>query len=154
MMRAVQLEEAGRDPDLQLLRQLLHRERPTDARRSARVGEQALVLDAAEIGAFEQLGRKHDLGALRTPPRARDRATARMLATVSSVKASCSAATVSLVMREPAGEMQWKLPPPVRMWSARRPIATRSGKSAWTTSTAALSLGAPYCGTTTAALPM
>ena len=45
--------------------------------------------------------------------------------------------------------MQWKLPPPVRMWSARRPIATRSGKRAWTTSTAARSLAAPYCGTTT-----
>src|SRR3982751_481260 len=51
-------------------------------------------------------------------------------------------------------EMQWKLPPPVRMWSARRPIATRSGNSACTTSIAPRSLGAPYCGTTTAALPM
>ena len=30
----------------------------------ARVGELGLVLDAAEIGAFEQLGREHDLGAL------------------------------------------------------------------------------------------
>src|SRR4051812_43225197 len=70
---------------------------------------------------------------------------------------------VSVIRPEPANveahagtccEMQWKLPPPVRMWSARTPIATRSGNSAWTTSTALRSLAAPYCGTTTAALPM
>ena len=40
-------------------------------------------------------------------------------------------------------EMQWKLPPPVRIWSARRPTATRSGKSAPIVSTALRSLGWP-----------
>ena len=153
MVRAVELEEAGRDPDLQLLRELLHRQhrRMLGGRPGGR--EQALVLDAAEIGAFEQLGRKHDLGALA-------RGLAHQLADGADVR-------VRVVgegeLQRGDGElghagtcwvMQWKLPPPVRMWSARRPIATRSGNSAWTTSTAARSLGAPYCGTTTAALPM
>ena len=50
--------------------------------------------------------------------------------------------------------MQWKLPPPVRMWSARRPTAVRSGKIAWIAATAAASFSLPYSGTTTAALPM
>ena len=50
--------------------------------------------------------------------------------------------------------MQWKLPPPVRMLSARRPTALRSGNSAWIAATAASSFAAPYSGTTTAALPM
>ena len=65
--------------------------------------EQALVLDAAEVGAFEQLRRKHDLGALacRFTHELADRADVRV---VSSEKASCRAATVSLVMRGPVGK--------------------------------------------------
>ena len=40
-------------------------------------------------------------------------------------------------------DMQWKLPPPVRMWSARWPTAIRSGNSAWIEATAASSFSAP-----------
>src|SRR5215470_4735661 len=58
MMRTLCLEEAGRDPDLQFFCQFLHREDRRMFVRGSCVGEQALVLDPAEIGAFEQLGRK------------------------------------------------------------------------------------------------
>ena len=64
MVRAVELEEAGRDPDFELGRELLHRHHRGMLGGRPRGREQALVLDAAEIGAFEQFGRKHDLGAL------------------------------------------------------------------------------------------
>ena len=64
MVRPVGLEEAGRDPDLQLLGQRLHRQHRGMLGGRHRCREQALVLDPAEIGAFEQLGREHDLGAL------------------------------------------------------------------------------------------
>ena len=136
--------------------------------RGTRVGEQALVLDAAEIGALKQFGGKHDFGALAGGV-AHELGHGANVRRPCSVNASCSAATVSLVMtfpvlrrrpevpdldgpgmrREPcyAGTcwlIQWKLPPPVRMWSARSPTATRSGNSAWTASTAAQSLAAPY----------
>src|SRR3954453_18987864 len=121
--------------------------------RCARIGEQALVLDPAEVRTLEQLGRKHDLGALGRP-------RAHQIADLANVR-DCVVGEGELQRSDGelrhAGtccEMQWKLPPPVRMWSARRPIATRSGNSAWTTSTAPRSFGAPYCGTTTTALPM
>jgi len=63
-MRAVGLEEAGRDADVQL-----GGERPHRQHRRMRVGgaggaEQAFVLGLAEIGAFEQFGRQHHLRAL------------------------------------------------------------------------------------------
>ena len=64
-MGTVCLEEARRDPDFELVRQLLHRQHRRMLGRRARVGEQALVLDAAEIGAFEQLGREHHFRAFR-----------------------------------------------------------------------------------------
>ncbi len=64
MVRAVELEEAGRDPDLQLVGELLHRQHRGMLGGRPGGREQALVLDPAEIGAFEQFGRKHDLGAL------------------------------------------------------------------------------------------
>src|SRR3546814_15936828 len=44
--------------------------------------------------------------------------------------------------------MQWKLPPPVRMWSALKPTASRPGNRAPIASTAASSFGAPSGGTT------
>src|SRR4051794_24163730 len=120
--------------------------------RCARIGEQALVLDPAEIRSLEQLGRKHDLGALgcRLVDQLADGADVRD-------RVVCEGELQRSDGELHAGtccEMQWKLPPPVRMWSARRPIATRSGNRAWTTSTAPRSFGAPYCGTTTTALPM
>src|SRR5215210_6030737 len=95
----------------------------------AGVGEQALILDPAEIGAFEQLGREHHLRALR-------RCLAHELAHCADVgdrvigKAELECSDGELGHSGTCCEMQWKLPPPVRMWSARRPIATRSGKSA------------------------
>src|SRR5438270_11947270 len=152
-MRSVGLEEAGRDPDLQLLRQFLHREHRRMFRRGARIGEQALVLDPAEIGTLEQLGRKHDLGALarRLAHQPADRAEIRDRIVG---EGELQRSNGELAHAGTCCEMQWKLPPPVRMWSARSPIATRSGNSAWTTSTAPRSLGAPYCGTMTTALPM
>src|SRR5205085_5979071 len=138
MVRAVGLEEAGRNPDFQLGRELLHGQHRRMLGGRSRVREQALVLDPTEIGAFEQFGRKHDLGAL-----------ARRLAHQLTHRADVRDRVVGECELERgdgelhAGtccEMQWKLPPPVRMWSARRPIATRSGNSAWTTSTALRSL--------------
>src|SRR3954467_11413342 len=120
--------------------------------RCARIGEQALVLDPAEVRTLEQLGRKHHLGAL-------DCRLVDQLADRTNVR-DCVVGEGELQRSDGelhAGtccEMQWKLPPPVRMWSARRPIAMRSGNSAWSVSTAPLSFGAPYCGTTTTALPM
>src|SRR4051794_39594420 len=121
--------------------------------RRAGCREQALVLDTAEIGAFEQLRGKHDFGAFA-------RRLAHEFAYGADIrirvlgKGKLQRSDGELGHAGTCWEMQWKLPPPVRMWSARKPIATRSGNSAWTTSTAARSIGAPYCGTTTAALPM
>ena len=98
--------------------------------------EQALVLDAAEIGALEQLGRQDDLGAL-------GRGLAHELADRADVRVGVVGEGELQRSDGEFGhagtccEMQWKLPPPVRMWSALRPIATRSGNRAWTTSTAA-----------------
>src|SRR5690349_11754162 len=117
------------------------------------IGEEALVFDAAEIRAFEQLGWKHDLRALARG--LTDELAHRANVRVSFVaKGELECCDGKLGHSGTCWLMQWKLPPPVRMWSARRPTATRSGNSAWITSTAASSLAAPYCGTTTAALPM
>ena len=63
-MMPVALEEAGRDRDLQLGGQRLHRPDRGMVLRRAGQREQRLVFDLAEIGAGEQLGRKHHLGAL------------------------------------------------------------------------------------------
>ena len=62
-MRSIGLEEAGRDPDFQLGREFLHREHGRVLVDRAGVSEEALVLNAAEIGAFEQFRRKDDFGA-------------------------------------------------------------------------------------------
>ena len=64
-MRAVRLEEAGRDGDLERLGERLHREHRLVFADRGGVGEEAFILDAAEILAFEQLGRENDLRALR-----------------------------------------------------------------------------------------
>src|SRR3546814_17678054 len=50
--------------------------------------------------------------------------------------------------------MQWKLPPPVRIWSARWPTPVRVGNRSAIAASAAASFSAPYCGTTTQALPI
>ncbi len=63
MMVALRLEEAGRDVDLELGGELLHRRHrgmPVDGQSA---GEMALVLGAAEIMALEQLRRKDQLRA-------------------------------------------------------------------------------------------
>ncbi len=62
-MRPVGLEEAGRDVDAELGGEMLHRQHRLVLVRGPRIGEQALVLDPAEIFAFEQFGRQHDLRA-------------------------------------------------------------------------------------------
>src|SRR5206468_5274643 len=100
-----------------------------------------------------QLGREHDLGALarRLAHQVAYGADVRRRVVAESELQRCDG---QLRHEGTCCEMQWKLPPPVRTWSARTPIATRSGNSACTTSTAARSLGAPYCGTTTTALPI
>ena len=61
MMLAVALEEAGRDIDLQFLGQRLHCGDGGMLVQGQGAGEQRLVLDRAEIGAFEQFGRQDDL---------------------------------------------------------------------------------------------
>src|SRR4029079_6338466 len=152
-MRSLRFEEAGGDPDLQLGREFLHCEHRRVFGNWPCIGEKALVFDPAEIRAFEQLGRKHHLSALCGP-------FAPELAHCADVRrsvvreAELQRSDRDLAHAGTCCEMQWKLPPPVRMWSARRPIAMRSGNSAWSTSTAARSFGAPYCGTTTEALPI
>ena len=142
MVVAVELEVAGRDPQVELVGELLHRNDRGVFGHDAGGGEVVLVLRAAEIGAFEQLGRKDDLCAF-----------ARRLANeVGDVGDVALRVFGKRELERGDGEfghlgtcwlMQWKLPPPVRRWSARRPIALRSGKIAWTTSTAASSSGAP-----------
>ncbi len=64
-MRAVSFEEAGRDGHAKLGGELLHRQHRLVLADRLRIGEQALVLDAAEIFALEQLGRQDDLGTFR-----------------------------------------------------------------------------------------
>src|SRR5258708_1719487 len=136
MVRAVRLKEAGWDPDLQFRRELLHRNDRRMLRRRTSIRKEALVLYATEIGPFKQLGRKHYFCAfggrlankLAHGPNVQDlivgeRELQRCYGELGHSGTCC--------------EMQWKLPPPARMWSARSPIATRSGNSAWTTSTAA-----------------
>src|SRR4029077_18663232 len=114
--------------------------------------KQAFILDPAEIGGFEELGWKDHFGAL-------SGRFAHHLAHGADVrgrvvgKGELEHSDGELGHLGTCCEMQWKLPPPVRMWSARSPIATRSGNKAWTTSTAGRSIAAPYCGTTTVALP-
>src|SRR5689334_9473434 len=129
MVGPIQLEKARRDPDLQLLRELLHRADRRVLGSGLGGREQALILDPAEVWAFEQFWGKHDLGTL-------VRRLAHELADGADIRVE--------VVREgelqrsdgqlghwgTCWEMQWKLPPPVRMWSARSPIATRSGMSA------------------------
>src|SRR3546814_14076365 len=66
VMLAIQLEKAGGDVDLQLLRQLLHGKDGRMIGGWPRAAEQALVLDPAEIMTFEQFGRPDDLRALRS----------------------------------------------------------------------------------------
>ena len=153
MMMPVGLEEAGRDIDLELGRELLHRQHRGMLRRRQRPGEVALVLGAAEVMPLEQLGRQDQLraAAMRLAHQIRHVADVfgRILA-----KGELQRGDGELGHWGTCCEMQWKLPPPVRMWSARTPIATRPGKRAWIATTAASSLAAPYCGTTTAALPM
>ena len=61
MMRPVRLEEAGRDMHLQFGRQRLHRQHRLVLAHGLGVGEQPLVLDAAEIFALEQFGRQDHL---------------------------------------------------------------------------------------------
>src|SRR3712207_7298573 len=63
-MRAIELEEARRDQNLQLRRQLLHRDDGGMLLRRPRPREQALVLLATEVGSLKQFGREHDLSAL------------------------------------------------------------------------------------------
>src|SRR3954471_12829011 len=115
--------------------------------------KEALVFDPAEIGALKQLWRQNNLGTL-------GGGLAHQLTNRADIgvrvvgEGELQRSDVELGHAGTCCEMQWKLPPPVRMWSARSPIATRSGNRAWSTSTAPRSLGAPYCGTTTAALPM
>src|ERR1051325_9429556 len=90
-------------------------------------GEQTFVLDPAEIGPFEELGRKHDLGPFASR-------LAHQLAHGADVRvrvlgeSELQRSDGELGHAGTCCEMQWKLPPPVRMWSALRPIATRSGK--------------------------
>src|SRR5687767_7909803 len=90
--------------------------------------EQALVLGAAEIGAFEQLGRKHH-------GRTLARSLADQLRHGADIRARILAESElkrgdgELGHRGTCWLMQWKLPPPVSTWSARRPIATRLGNS-------------------------
>src|SRR3546814_15181844 len=67
-MLAIQLEKAGGDVDLQLLRQLLHGKDGRMIGGWPRAAEQALVLDPAEIMTFEQFGRQDDLRALCSCP--------------------------------------------------------------------------------------
>src|SRR4029450_7825383 len=64
MMRSVELEVAGRDPDLQLFGELLHRQHRRVFGGPPGGCEQALVLDPAELGTFEQLRRQDHLGTL------------------------------------------------------------------------------------------
>src|SRR6478609_4352608 len=64
MVMALRLEEAGRDDDLELGRQLLHRLDDGMLARGKGAGEMALVLGAAEIMALEQLRRQDELRAL------------------------------------------------------------------------------------------
>src|SRR3546814_13783080 len=61
MMRAVRLEEAGGDVDLQLRRELLHRKHGGMLLHRAGAGEQALVFHPAEIMSLEQFRRGDDL---------------------------------------------------------------------------------------------
>jgi hypothetical protein len=61
MMRAVGFEEAGRDMDLQFAGKCLHRLYRRMFGGRLGIGEQALVLDPAEILAFEQFGRQDHL---------------------------------------------------------------------------------------------
>src|SRR6185503_1991237 len=116
-------------------------------RRGASIGEQAFVFGAAEIRALEQLRREHHLGAFA-------RGLSRQLAYSADIhrrvvgESELQCGDGQFAQAGTCCEMQWKLPPPVRMWSARRPFATRSGNRACTASTAASSFAAPYCGTT------
>ena len=129
MMWPVRLEEAGRDEDLELGGELLHRQHRRMRVDGPRAGEMAFVLGPAEIEALEQFGRQHHLRALAG-------GLAHQLGDVGDILADV----------RPEGEleggdcqaghagtcwlMQWKLPPPVRIWSARSPTATRSGNRA------------------------
>ena len=61
MMRAVGLEEAGRDVDRELVGQPLHRQHRRMLVHRPGAGEQALILDAAEIMPLEQFGRQDHL---------------------------------------------------------------------------------------------
>src|SRR3546814_1966306 len=60
VMLAIQLEKAGGDVDLQLLRQLLHGKDGRMIGGWPRAAEQTLVLDPAEIMTFEQFVRQGD----------------------------------------------------------------------------------------------
>ena len=109
----------------------------TDARRSA---------GPSRKGSRPRPGRNRGLRTVRAggrpprpwpPPRARARKHSRILASISSPKASWSAATLSSVMRWYLLADAVEASPPVRIWSARMPIATRSGKRASIAATAA-----------------
>src|SRR5437868_14697666 len=113
----------------------------------------ALVLGLAEIGAFEEFRRQHHLRALAGGLADQFGDVADILAHIRA-ESELERGDIKTGHAGTCWLMQWKLPPPVRIWSARSPTAARSGKSVWIAATAASSLGAPYCGTTTAALPI
>ncbi len=100
IMRPVRLEEAGRDRHLQRLGQRLHGEHRLMLADGGGVGEQALVLDAAEIFALEQFRRQDHARALPAASRTR-RDTLAMFASMSFEKASCSADDGDLGHRAP-----------------------------------------------------
>src|SRR5215211_6731997 len=91
-----------------------------------RGGDQTIVHDQAEIRPFKQIRRQHDLAAFARP-------FAPELAHGADVRAGVvgkrelQRSDSELGHAGTCWEMQWKLPPPVKMWSALSPIATRSG---------------------------
>ena len=159
MMRSVRLEETSRDVDPKFLGERPHRQhcRVRVDRFGAR--EQVLVLDAAEIMSLEQFRREDDLRAFagRLADEVRHGGDIGVDGIGEGELERGDFELGHALYLDALGsccEMQWKLPPPVRMCAVGRPTVRLPGKSAATAASAASSFGAPCTGTTTAALPM
>src|SRR5579884_943220 len=142
MVRAIELEKARRNPDLELGGEFLHRNDRGMLGGGLRRGEEALVFDPAKIGSFEQLGGQNHFRPL-CSTFAHELANRSDIGIRVFAKGKLEGSDRKLCHAGTCCEMQWKLPPPVRMWLARRPVTTRSGKRAWSTSTAARSFATP-----------
>ena len=146
-MRPVRLEEAGRDVDAQLRGERLHRAHRRMLGGRPGIGEQALILDPAEIFALEKFGGQDDLRTLRRRLADEARHVGDVAVDVGG-EAKLQRGDGDFSHRVSRNDgicwlMQWKLPPPVKIWSARWPTTRRVGKSACMSVTAASSFGAP-----------